>query len=168
MVSYVIPLIFLTVLVASALKRRNAYATFIEGSKTALSLMSEVFPYLLAVMCAVELFRASGLSAILARFVSPFLGFFGIPAELGELMLVRPLSGAGATAVLDGVYALYGTETYAGLCASVIYGSSETVFYVSSIYFSGCEVKNLRYALPVALVSTFLGSAFGCLVLRLF
>ena len=167
MVSYVIPLIFLTVLLASALRRQNAYSTFIEGSKTSLSLMAEVFPYLLAVMCAVELLRASGISAVLSRFSAPVLGFFGIPSELTELIIVRPLSGAGAMAVLDNIYAVYGTESYIGLCASVIYGSSETVFYVSSIYFSGCKVKSLRYAIPVALVSTFVGCVVGCLFLRL-
>lgn len=168
MVSYVIPLIFLTVLLASAIKKQNAYSVFIEGSKTSLSLMAEVFPYLLAVMCAVELFRVSGISAFLSRFSAPVLGFFGIPAELTELIIVRPLSGAGAMAVLDNIYLTYGTESYIGLCASVIYGSSETVFYVSSIYFSGCKVKNLRYALPVALLSTFVGCVVGCLCLRWF
>lgn len=71
-------------------------------------------------------------------------------------------------AVLDNIYLTYGTESYIGLCASVIYGSSETVFYVSSIYFSGCKVKNLRYALPVALLSTFVGCVVGCLCLRWF
>lgn len=168
MTSYVIPLIFLTVLLISSLKKRNAYSVFIEGTKSAISLMCEVFPFLLAVMTAVELFRASGVSATVSQFFAPVLSLVGIPKELTELILIRPLSGAGAMAVLDNIFTLYGTDTYIGACASLIYGSSETVFYVSSIYFSKSQVKNLRYAIPVALVSTFVGCIVGCLLLRTF
>lgn len=167
MTSYVIPVIFLTVLVLSACRKKNAYSAFVEGSKSALLLMAEVFPYLLTVMAAVELMRASGVSAKISAFAAPVTEFFGIPKELTELMLVRPLSGAGAMAVLDGIYVNYGTDTYIGLCASIIYGSSETVFYLSSVYFSKSSVKNLRYAVPVALIATFLGCVIGCLVMKI-
>ena len=164
MTAYVIPLIFLSVLIITFVKRKNGYSVFVDGSKSALSLMAEVFPYLLTVMMAVELFRASGVSA---GAVEPVMNFFGIPKELTELILVRPLSGAGALAVLDNIYTLYGTDTYVGLCASIIYGSSETIFYVSSIYFSKSDIKNLRYAIPVALIATFTGCVLGCFVMKL-
>lgn len=167
MSAYIIPLIFLTVLVLSAAKRKNGYALFVDGAKGALPLMAEVFPYLLTVMVAVEVFRASGVSATVSSFISPVMNAIGIPSELTELMLIRPLSGAGALAVLDNIYTLYGVDTYIGACASLVYGSSETVFYVSSIYISRCSVKRLRYALPVALVSTFLGCILGCALLRI-
>lgn len=167
MTAYIIPVIFLTVLVISAVKKKNGYSVFIDGSRSALSLMADVFPYLLTVMMAVELFRVSGVSAWVSNAAAPVMNFFGIPKELTELILVRPLSGAGALAVLDNIYTLYGTDTYVGLCASIIYGSSETVFYVSSIYFSKSNIKNLRYAIPVALVSTFLGCTLGCFIMKL-
>ena len=167
MTSLIIPIIFITVLVVSAFKKQNAYSLFIEGSKSSLSLIAEVFPYLLAVMMAVEIFKMSGVSSVVAQFLSPAFSIFGIPKELTELMLIRPLSGAGAMGVLDGIYATYGTESYVGLCASLVYGSSETVFYVASIYISKCRVKKLRYAIPVSLLSTFIGCIIGCLLLRL-
>ena len=167
MTAFIIPIIFLTVLIVSLFKKQNGYALFIEGSKSALSLMAEVFPFLLTVMMAVELFRVSGVSLVVSNFLSPVMNAVGIPKELTELMLIRPLSGAGALAVLDNIFTLYGTDTYIGLCASMVYGSSETVFYVSSIYLSKCSVKKLRYALPVALLSTFLGCVLGCFLLRI-
>ncbi|MBR2988733.1 MAG: hypothetical protein IKC64_03310, partial [Clostridia bacterium] len=80
---------------------------------------------------------------------------------------VRPLSGAGALAVLDTIFTTYGTDTYIGLCASIIYGSSETVFYVTSVYFSRCEVKNLRYAIPLSLLCTVVGYIIGCYFMRI-
>ncbi|MFR5061727.1 MAG: nucleoside recognition domain-containing protein [Christensenellales bacterium] len=167
MTAYVIPLIFLTVLLMSFVKKKNGYSVFIDGSKNALSLMADVFPFLLTVMMAVELFKASGVSAWVSNAAAPVMNFFGIPKELTELMIVRPLSGAGALAVLDNIFTLYGTDTYVGLCASIIYGSSETIFYISSIYFSKSNIKNLRYAIPVALIATFLGCVLGCFVMKI-
>lgn len=167
MTGYVIPVIFLTVLIASFVKKKDAYGMFVEGSRGAIDLMVSVFPYLLTVMVAVEVFKASGVSALLAQWLSPVMRLFGLPPELTELMLLRPLSGAGSLAVLDNIYTVYGADTYIGRCASVIYGSSETIFYISAIYTSRIQIKRLRYAIPVALVSTFIGCVVGCLVLRL-
>lgn len=167
MVSIIIPLIFLSVLLLSTLKKQNAYATFSQGAKSALSVVAEVFPYLLTVMTAVSVFRASGISGALAQFLSPILSTVGIPSELTELIIIRPLSGSGALAVLDNIYTLYGTDTHTGLCASIIYGSSETVFYVTSVYFSRCEVKNLRYAIPVSLFCTAIGGIVGCFFVQI-
>ncbi len=168
MTAYIIPIIFITVLIISALRKQNGYSLFIDGSKSALTLMAEVFPYLLAVMMAVEVFKVSGVSQKISEFLSPALNAVGIPKELAELLLIRPLSGAGALAVLDNIFTLYGTDTYIGACASLVYGSSETVFYVSSIYLSKCNAKSLGYAIPVALIATYAGCIIGCALLRVF
>lgn len=167
MTGYVIPVLFFTVLIASFFKKKDAYGMFVEGSRGAVDLMVSVFPYLLTVMVAVEVFKASGVSALVAGWLSPVMRAFGLPPELTELMILRPLSGAGSLAVLDNIYTVYGADTYIGRCASVIYGSSETIFYISAIYTSRIELKRLRYAIPVALVSTFVGCVVGCLILRL-
>ena len=118
-------------------------------------------------MVAVEVFRATGVSAGLAKVVAPVFEWFGIPAQVSELVLLRPLSGAGSLAILDNIYASYGTDTYIGECASVIYGSSETIFYVATIYFTTTKIKKLRYAIPVALVATFVGVVIGCWMVRI-
>ncbi len=167
MTSYIIPLIFLTVIVLSSVKRKNTYALFVEGGKNALSLIAEVFPYLLTVMMAVELLRQSGVSSVVATIFSPLTKAVGIPPALTELILIRPLSGAGAMGVLDGIFASYGTDTLIGNCASIIYGSSETVFYISAVYFSKSSVKSLRYAIPLSLLCTYLGCIVGCFFMRI-
>ena len=166
MTAYVIPLIFITVLILAAIKRKDSYSAFTEGSRGALSLMASVFPYLLTIMMAVEVFKQSGLSHYLSVAASPVMNLLGIPPELTELMLVRPLSGAGALGVLENVFTTYGADTYIGRCASIIYGSSETVFYISTIYFSQSNVRKLGYAIPVALISTVIGCVIGCAVAR--
>jgi len=161
-----IPIIFVTVLVASVVKKKNTYNAFLLGSRSAIDLMVGVFPYLLAIMVAVELFRQSGVSGHLANFVSPAMNLVGIPKELTELIIIRPLSGAGALGVLETVYATYGADTFIGRAASVVYGSSETIFYISTIFFSQSKVKRLGPAIPFALLSTFVGNIVGIFVLR--
>jgi len=168
MTAYIIPILFLLVLIASFLRRREPYGGFIDGARQAVDLTISVFPYLLAIMVAVEAFRVSGASAYLANAVEPVLAKVGLPKEVAELMFLRPVSGAGSLAILDGIYSDYGADSYIGRCASVIYGSSETVFYVSTIYFSQSRIKHLRYAIPVALVATYTGCIVGCFLLRFF
>lgn len=168
MSAYIIPIIFLVVLLASFIKRKEPYGGFIDGARQAVDLTINVFPYLLAIMVAVEAFRVSGASGYLANAVAPVLEKVGLPKELAELLFLRPVSGAGSLAILDGIYKTYGADSYIGRCASVIYGSSETVFYISTIYFSQSKVRNLRYAIPVALVATYSGCIIGCALLRFF
>lgn len=167
MSQYIVPALFIAVLLGAVVKKKDAYSYYVEGTRSALSLMAGVFPYLLAIMMAFEVFRVSGVSAHVASFVAPVFKLMGLPAELTELLILRPLSGAGSLAVLDNIYKLYGADTYIGRCASVIYGSSETVFYVSTIYLSQSKCKKLRYAIPVSLISMLLGCIAGCLVLRM-
>lgn len=166
MTSYVVPIIFVIVLTVSLFKKKDPYSHFIDGSRSAVNLMTEVFPFLMTIMLCVRLFRATGVSEAVSQFIAPVFEFFGFPTQCTELILLRPLSGAGALAILDDIYTTCGTDTFVGRCASVIYGSSETVFYVSAIYMSQSKTKNLRYALPVALIASFIGSAVGCLLLR--
>lgn len=167
MTAYIIPVIFVAVIIIAVIRKAAPYSAFVEGAGSAADLIKTVLPYLIVVMIAVELFRRSGCAAIAANFLSPVFSFFGLPKELCELILIRPLSGAGALGVLDNIYSLYGVDSFIGNCASVIYGSSETVFYLSSVYFSKCRVKNLRYAVPVALIANFTGYTAGCAVLSL-
>lgn len=166
MTAYIVPLIFLTVLLLSVIFKKDAYSAFVKGAGSAVELMIGVLPFLLTIMIACEIFRTSGVSAVVSGFLSPAFEFVGIPGELTELVILRPLSGAGSLSVLEHVFQTYGTDTYIGRCASVIYGSSETVFYVSSIYFSKSNVKNLRFAIPVALVASLIGNIVGCALCR--
>jgi len=167
MSSYIIPIIFVTVLVLSFVKKKDAYAAFVDGSKSAVNLMVGVFPYLLAIMMAVEIYKASGISHYVSSAAGPVLELVGIPRQLAELIIIRPLSGAGSLTILENIYATYGTDSFIGNSASAIYGSSETIFYVSAIYFSKSNVRNLRFAIPVALLATFAGNIVAVWLCRL-
>ena len=166
MTSFIIPIIFISVLVLGAIKRQSAYDSFVSGAGKALNLIKNVFPYLCAVMIAVEIFKTSGLSVKISQLIAPVMNAIGLPSELTELIIIRPLSGAGALAVVENIFSTYGVDSYVGNCASIVYGSSETVFYLASIYFSGCNVKRLGYAIPLALLCNFTGYVVGCAFMR--
>ena len=164
--TYIIPVIFLIILVLSFVRKKNAYNAFLDGSKSAINLMVGVFPYLLTIMVAIQVYRVSGVSAVIADFISPAMNLVGIPKELAELMLIRPFSGSAALGILENIYTTYGPDSHIARSASVIYGSSETVFYIATIYFSQSKVKKLGPAIPFALISTFIGCTVGIFVLR--
>lgn len=164
---YIIPLIFISIILIAVIKKVAIYDSFVDGAKEGLKLSLDVFPYLVAMFIAIELFRVSGLSAIVTRTLAPLLNGLGIPPELGELMVIRPFSGAGGIAMLKDIYTTYGADSYIGKCASVIVGCQETVFYIVAVYFATSQVRKLRYCIPVVLVSTVFGAVAACLLCRL-
>lgn len=158
----IIPAIFLFVAVFARFRGVKFYDSFVEGAKEALPLCFSVFPYLAAIFIMTELFKASGMSDLLQKALTPVWSVLGIPSELGELILIKPFSGSGSLAVLSDFYAKYGADGYLSRCASVIFGSSETVFYVSAVYFSG--TKNAKMLLPVviSLAAGILSAVIAC------
>lgn len=163
---YVLPILLLLVMVAGIIKRVPLFDAFTQGAVEALRLVAELFPFFAAIFVCIILFRTSGLGSYLSTALGPVLEGVGIPAELTELMIIRPLSGSGSLAVLEEIYALYGADSAIARAASVLVGSSETVFYVSAVYFSTVPNKKLRYGIPIALVSTVLGAIVSCLLVR--
>lgn len=168
MSDYIVPIIFIIVLLLSIITKKDGYNAFVEGSAKAIPIVISVFPYLLTVLIAVSLFRFSGIATTLAKWLAPVFKTVGLPSELTELIIIRPVSGAGALAVLENVYNTYGADSFIGNCASIIYGSSETIFYISAVYFSSIGKRKTGYAIPVALFCTFLGYLIGCALLVYF
>ena len=166
MSAYILPAFIGLNFLVGVLRRVPVFDAFIEGAKGAVRLAAEIFPYLAAVLIAVSLFKQSGLSLLLAKAVSPLFTFLGIPPELTELIVVRPMSGSGSIGLLSEVYRLYGADSYAARAASVIVGSSETVFYVAALY-GGGVIKKYKGAVAISLIATFAGTVISCLLCRL-
>ena len=167
MSKYILPVFIFAVIIAAFIKKVPVYDNFVKGSKESISLILSIFPYICAVLIAVELFSLSGLNAYLAKIMSPLLGALGIPDELCELLIIRPLSGNGSLAILEDIYKKYGADAYISRCASVIVGASETVFYVGTVYFSTTKVKKLKYAIPISLIACYIGAIVACLLCRI-
>jgi len=166
MASYILPIILIVLLIFCFVKNVNAYDHFINGAKGAVDLCINTFPYLVAIFVLVELFKLSGLSQVVASFLSPALQFLGIPSELVEFMVIRPFSGSGSMAILSELYATYGADSYVSRCASVIVSSTDTVFYIIAVYFSTTQIKKLKGTILLALLSCFIGSILACLICK--
>ena len=119
----IIPIIFLASFLFAVVKKVRVYDSFTEGVKGALPLVMSVFPYIAAVMMLTKLFEVSGLEAKLVKLIEPLFRGLGIPQEIAELVLIKPLSGNGSTAVLSDILTRYGPDSYAARCACVAYGS---------------------------------------------
>ena len=162
----IIPLLFLVLFIYALFRRVKLYDCFTEGVKGAVPLVVSLFPYLVSILILSELFEQSGLSARLTQALSPLFSFLGIPPEIGKLVLVKPLSGSGSTALLSEILASFGADSYIGRCACVAYGSSETVFFVSAVYFAGSK-KKLAKPILIALIANFFSLVLGCLLCRI-
>ncbi len=164
---FITPVLIILLLLYCAKKKVNCYETFANGAKGALSLCADILPFLVTIFIAIQLFRVSGLAGYTADFLAPVMEFIGIPKELTELMIIRPFSGSGSLAILEQIYRDFGADSYIARCASTIMGSSETVFYVATIYLSQTKIKRLLYAIPVALIACLASSIVACLICRI-
>ena len=164
--AFLIPLLFLALFVYALFRRVRLYDCFTEGVKGAVPLVVSLFPYLVSVLILSELFEQSGLSARLTQALSPAFSFLGIPPEIGKLVLVKPFSGSGSTALLSEILSSFGADSYIGRCACVAYGSSETVFFVSAVYFAGSR-KKLTKPIFIALIANFFSLVLGCLLCKI-
>ncbi len=161
-----IPALFLALFLFALVRKIRLYDCFTEGVKEAVPLVLSVFPYLAAMLMLSELFERSGLSAALTSALAPAFRLLGIPPEIAKLVLLKPFSGSGSTALLSEILAQYGADSYIARCACAAYGSAETVFYISAVYFAGCARKSLIKPITIALFSNFSSVILGCLLCR--
>ncbi len=160
------PILIAGLMLYARFKKVETYNVFVKGAKGSINLVLGIFPFIVAIMVMVALMRASGITDMLIRLLSPIFNALGIPTEVSELVLLRPFTGSGSYAILKDIYTTYGVDTYVGRCASVIMGTSETLFYVATVYFSQTSVKKLSYAIPLALICNIFGTIIACLICR--
>ena len=149
----IIPIIIIIIITYGMIKGRMVYEWFIEGAKEGLKVCINIFPYLLAMIIAVNIFREAKLLEILNNMISPIAGVVGLPKEVIPLVLIKPLSGSGAMGILTDILKNYGPDSYIGLIASVIMGTTETIFYTVTVYFGAIQIKKVRHTVWAALLA---------------
>lgn len=151
-----------------AIRGVKVYERFIEGAEEGLDLAIKILPYLIGMMVALAIFRESGAMEVAAKILSPITKPLGFPAEIIPLIIVRPLSGAGAMAVVTDLLKLHGPDSFLGQLASVLMGSTDTTFYVLTVYFGAVGVRRTRYAATIGLIADAAGFLFGLLACNWF
>lgn len=161
---WALPVILLLILTMGLVKKVPLYETFTEGAKEGFKVSVNIIPYLMAIIVAISMFRASGIIEMIGEALQPLLAHFNVPADTIPIMLVRSLSGSAALGVFSDIANSLGPDDYATKLSAVMVGSSETTFYVLAVYFGAVGISKLRYALLVGLLADFIGIVSAILV----
>lgn len=157
MLSYItrsiVPIIVLIILAYGMIKGRKVYEWFLEGAKEGLFVCLRIFPCLLAMLVAVQIFKNANLLDILNQLITPISRAIGLPSEVVPLVLIKPISGSGAVGMFTDIVKTYGPDTFIGLVASVIMGTTETIFYTITVYFGAVKIKKIRHTLWAAVLA---------------
>lgn len=164
----IIPIIVFIIITYGMIKGRKVYEWFVEGAKDGLKVCMNIFPYLLAMILAVHIFREAKLLDMLNNFIAPISGLIGLPKEVVPLTLVKPLSGSGAMGIFTDILKNYGPDTFIGLVASVIMGTTETIFYTVTVYFGAVKIKNVRHTVWAAVMSDLTAIIMAILMVKIF
>lgn len=163
----VIPLIIAGTAAIALSKKTDVYSSLTSGISDGLKVVVRIFPALVALLSAYYMLRASGALDAFTALMKPAFNFFGIPPEIADLVLLRPLSGSGALAVGSELINRHGPDSLIGRTAAIMLGSTETTFYVTAVYFGAAKIKRSRYAIPAALTADFVGVVAAALTTRL-
>ena len=150
---FIIPVILIIFPLYGLYKRVPVYESFVEGAKEGFSVAVRIIPYLVAILFAIAMFRASGGMDFLTKVLDPVLSLVGIPSELLPMVIMRPLTGSGSAGLVVDMVKQYGEDSILVKIAAVMFGSSETTFYVIAVYFGAVNVKRTRHAIHAGLTS---------------
>ncbi len=156
---WIIPGLMAGFLLFGLLRRVRVYEVFVEGAKEGFQVAVRIIPFLVAILVAVGMFRASGAMGRVVSWIGPWTGSVGLPAEALPMALMRPLSGSGAYGILASIIndATIGPDSYIGYLVSTLQGSTETTFYVLAVYFGAIQVRRVRHAMAAALTADLAG-----------
>ncbi len=166
MSKYILPLLIGVILLSGLIRKAEPYSCFLEGAKEGLISTVKIAPALIGLLAAISMMRASGLMNFIVESLSPITSFFNVPKEVLPLMLMRPISGSGALAIVSDLLKTYGPDSKIGLTAAVMMGSTETTFYAISVYFAAAGIKKVRYTVVAALAADIVGMIVSILLCR--
>lgn len=150
---WAIPFAIFFILLIASLKGLQVFEIFVEGASEGFATAIKTIPYLVAMLVAINIFRASGAMAIIFKLLSPLLNNFGFPAEVLTHALMRPLSGSAALGIATNLISTHGPDSFIGQLVSTMQGSTDTTFYVLALYFGSVGVAKYRYAIVVGLAA---------------
>lgn len=151
--TFVLPAMIVGIPLYGLLKRVPVYESFVEGAKEGFGVAVRIIPYLVAILFAIGMFRASGAMEALTTFLRPAMALVGFPPELLPMAIVRPLTGSGSAALVADLANEYGPSSLLARTAATMFGSTETTFYVIAVYFGAVNISKTRHALPAGLIA---------------
>ena len=161
------PLLILIIVIEAIKEKKNVFDIFLKGGIDGVSITLKIFPTLIGLFMAIGMLRSSGIIDFLTQIISPILYLIHFPREVVPLALLRPISGSASMAVATDIIKNNGADSFVGLLASVIMGSTETTLYTIAVYTSSVKIKNTRGILIAALAADFTGIIVSLLICEL-
>lgn len=166
--TWMIPGIILITLIYATMTKTPAYESFVIGGKEGIQIAVSIIPYLIGMMVAIGIFRASGLMEALINVIAPIVQKFGIPKEVVPIALIRPISGNAALGMTNDLLKIHGSDSLIGMMASTIHASSDTTFYVLTVYFGAIGMKKMGNTIKIALFGDLVGIVAAILLVLFF
>jgi spore maturation protein SpmB len=166
---WIVPGLVVGLLGFGVARKVRVYEIFVEGAKDGFRVALRIIPYLVAILVAVAMFRASGAMDMVITPLSAITGPLGLPAEALPMALLRPLSGSGAYGILASLIndSAIGPDSYTGYLVSTLQGSTETTFYVLAVYFGAIGIRRIRHALAAGLCADIAGIVGAVVIVSL-
>ena len=161
---FLIPFIIFFIVGYGLLNKKNIYDDFIKGAKDGMKTVVSITPTMIGLMIGVGTLRTSGLLEFLSDVIGKYSEKIGVPAAIIPSMIVRMFSSSAATGLVLDIYKQYGTDSLAGLIASIMMGSTETIFYTVSVYFAAAKVTKTGWTIKGALIATFAGALASIII----
>ncbi len=162
-----VPFVLFCVLIIGFIKKVKVYEVFVDGAKEGFNIAIRIIPYLVAILVAIGMFRASGAMGWFVVLISPLTDLIGMPAETLPAALLRPLSGSGTLGIVTELMNQHGPDSFIGRLASTFFGSTETTFYVLAVYFGSVGIRKSRHAVAAGLVGDVVGILAAVFICRL-
>ena len=163
----IMPLILLSVLIYAISKKTNVYSAFVEGAKESFEMIFDLFPTFLAMTLAINIIVNSNFIYNMLSIIKPIFDTIKIPLEVIPMALMRPISGSSSLAILNNIFSTKGVDSLTGRIGSVIQGSTDTTFYVITLYFGSIGIKKIRYALWAGLFADLIGIISSIVIVKL-
>jgi len=165
---WMIPILIGFILLHGTWKKVPTYETFVEGGKEGMKIAISIIPFLVGMLVAISIFRASGALEFFIGILRPVLERIGVPPEIIPLAILRPISGNAALGVTSDLIATYGPDSFIGRLASVMQGSTDTTIYILTVYFGAVGIKKMGDALKIGLMADLIGYIASIIVVTIF
>ena len=161
----VIPIFILFVVLYGFRKKIDIYSSFLNGAKDGLKTVYNIFPAVLAMVFAVNIFLDSH---VLLFLLKPITKVLNLPQEILPMAFLRPISGTASLTIMTNIFEIYGPDSYPGFLSSVIQGCTDTTIYVLALYYSSIKVSKTRYTLFVGLMADLVGLIMAFILTNIF
>ena len=164
----IIPIIVLYIIVFVLIKKVDIYNVFIEGAKESFDISLTMFPCLLGMIFGVNIFLKSNVIFLILGFNKELFNLLNISIDIFPMIIMKPISGSASLAILNSIFENFGPDSFIGRLASIMQGSSDTTFYIITLYFGSVGIKKIKYALWAGLFADLIGVILSILAVHLF